>query len=98
MDELTFSTNCENDQNSKTKNKKDNNDDDVPDISFFCDGQEDSDDEVHTTDTERNWKYSNNTLICRRNATSNKIINARTDSEKSLLFEEPDKANKKVEY
>ena len=39
MDELTFSTNCKNNEDGNAKNKNNNEDDDVPDIFFSAMGK-----------------------------------------------------------
>ena len=46
MDELTFTTDFHDKEDGSNKRKGDNDDDDVPDISFFCNGEDCSDDDL----------------------------------------------------
>jgi len=85
IDKLTYTTNCDQEKDDSKQDKDFGEDDDVPDISFFCNGQDSSDDELVTIEDERKWKYSNESLINRKNATKEKMIDARMSSGESLL-------------
>ena len=85
MDKLTYTTSCDQDKDDSEINKDFDEDDDVPDISFFCNGQDPYDDDLVTVEDERKWKYSNESLINRKNATKEKMIDARMSSGESLF-------------
>ena len=90
MDKLTFNTNFNQEEDDNSNNKKGDADEDVLDMSFFCDedsstsGEPDAGQEKD----ERAWCYSHTALITQAGATSDRAIEARLSSHDSLIFGE----------
>ena len=88
IDPLTESTSCRG-GTTDAKDEESNKEEEIKDISFYCDGECDGDDTTLTIDEySAEWQYSHARLIDQCNATEDRTLAARLSSQDSILFRE----------